>query len=477
MQVRPVSPHVPQERESRSKKRQYGVHKDADKDKDIAKIGIVIVILVEQEAKRRKRWSEGSLFPPPPCSAAASLNPKKIQRRGERKWGRMSWTLRKDLLPYLPTTRQVRFQQSKHGYMHIWGGMDVQVYWKDCTGKRKRKVEEDVERRRREEKAEEERRIQVRIILSTSILTSSLQEVLEALAREEEEAERRRKEEPALALLAMRSSWSEDKTVVEEQMEDTFDMKEDGGSKISRRIEESLRRWEEEGVRKCEEEVHRRRGNGTVPRKEDEVCQQQQQQQQREIRNRREHHCHHDGTVRKRRPRRRKKRSTAGRDGNGKPSGAEEGAVERAEHGHDDAERHQESRRTQHPLAPQLGRGQGTASAMALARGNLRPDRANSARPHPTNRPIYRFSIVSRLRFGLRVHLEPVIFGRKEKKEKTTLPDWLPVLAWPIRDRILVQETKTAAPDWLLVLVWPIKRPSFISWKRPCPRPSCKIQS
>ena len=157
--------------------------------------------------------------------------------------------------------------------------------------------------------------------------------------------------------------------------------------------------------------------------------QQQQQQQQREIRNRREHHCHHDGTVRKRRPRRRKKRSTAGRDGNGKPSGAEEGAVERAEHGHDDAERHQESRRTQHPLAPQLGRGQGTASAMALARGNLRPDRANSARPHPTNRPIYRFSIVSRLRFGLRVHLEPVIFGRKEKKEKTTLPDWLPVLA------------------------------------------------
>merc|ERR550517_275010 len=59
-----------------------------------------------------------------------------------------------------------------------------------------------------------------------------------------------------------------------EQMEDTIVMKEDG-VKISRRIEEGLRRWEEEGVRKCEEEVHRRRGNGTVPRKEDEACQQQ----------------------------------------------------------------------------------------------------------------------------------------------------------------------------------------------------------
>merc|ERR550517_818601 len=58
-----------------------------------------------------------------------------------------------------------------------------------------------------------------------------------------------------------------------EQMEDTIVMKEDG-VKISRRIEEGLRRWEEEGVRKCEEEIHRRRGNGTVPRKEDEACQQ-----------------------------------------------------------------------------------------------------------------------------------------------------------------------------------------------------------
>lgn len=56
-------------------------------------------------------------------------------------------------------------------------------------------------------------------------------------------------------------------------MEETIVMKEEG-SKISRRIEEGLRRWEEEGVRKCEEEIHRRRGNGTVPRREDETGQQ-----------------------------------------------------------------------------------------------------------------------------------------------------------------------------------------------------------
>merc|ERR550517_2122038 len=58
-----------------------------------------------------------------------------------------------------------------------------------------------------------------------------------------------------------------------EQMEETIVMKEDG-VKISRRIEEGLRRWEEEGVRKCEEEIHRRRGNGMVPRKEDDAGQQ-----------------------------------------------------------------------------------------------------------------------------------------------------------------------------------------------------------
>ena len=59
-------------------------------------------------------------------------------------------------------------------------------------------------------------------------------------------------------------------------MEDTVVMKEDGG-KISRRIEDGLRRWEEEGLRKREEDDdhHRRHGNGAVPRREDEVCQQQ----------------------------------------------------------------------------------------------------------------------------------------------------------------------------------------------------------
>ena len=114
-----------------------------------------------------------------------------------------------------------------------------------------KRFDEEMHRKRREEReqVEEQRRIE---------------EVLEAMQREEKEAERRRKEEPALSLLTTRKS--EDGGMKREEVakDGSLGRRREEAMAISRKIENGLRKWEEEGVRSRREDGQWRRKDGTI---------------------------------------------------------------------------------------------------------------------------------------------------------------------------------------------------------------------